>query len=52
VRAQSCIQLEEAPQLDWLVDMTPVDYVCSAVVHLMQAQARSARCAGGPHRGC
>lgn len=31
---QSVIRLEEAPDLDWLIDMTPVDYVSQAIVHL------------------
>ncbi|MBE9069079.1 amino acid adenylation domain-containing protein [Leptolyngbya cf. ectocarpi LEGE 11479] len=31
---KSVIQLEAAPDLDWMIDMTPVDYVSQAIVHL------------------
>ncbi len=30
----SVIALESAPDLDWIIDMTPVDYVSRAIVHL------------------
>jgi len=33
---KGCIQLGTAPDLEMLVDVTPVDYVASAVVHLSQ----------------
>ncbi|MEM7064361.1 MAG: amino acid adenylation domain-containing protein [Cyanobacteria bacterium P01_B01_bin.77] len=37
---KSIIQLEGAPDLGWLIDMTPVDYVSQAIVHL-SLQAKS-----------
>jgi thioester reductase-like protein len=30
----SLIQLQSAPEVDWMIDMTPVDYVSRAIVHL------------------
>lgn len=30
----SVMQLKSAPDLDWMIDMTPVDYVSRAIVHL------------------
>ncbi|NEZ64586.1 amino acid adenylation domain-containing protein [Leptolyngbyaceae cyanobacterium CCMR0082] len=30
----SLLQLESAPDLDWMIDMTPVDYVSKAIAHL------------------
>ncbi|MEA5463712.1 amino acid adenylation domain-containing protein [Leptothoe sp. PORK10 BA2] len=37
---RSVIQLESAPKLDWMIDMTPVDYVSRAIVHLsLQAES-------------
>jgi thioester reductase-like protein len=31
---KGCIQLGVAPDLDWLLDMTPVDFCADAIVHL------------------
>jgi thioester reductase-like protein len=31
---KTCIQLRQAPDLDLMLDMTPVDYVCQSLVHL------------------
>eukprot|EP00455_Lapot_gusevi_P033593 TRINITY_DN3675_c0_g1_i1.p1 TRINITY_DN3675_c0_g1~~TRINITY_DN3675_c0_g1_i1.p1 ORF type:complete len:1144 (-),score=367.23 TRINITY_DN3675_c0_g1_i1:115-3546(-) len=33
---KGCLQMEMAPDLDWLLDMTPVDFVSQAIVHLSQ----------------
>ncbi|NEQ54540.1 MAG: NAD-dependent epimerase/dehydratase family protein, partial [Leptolyngbya sp. SIO3F4] len=36
----SVIQLKSAPELEWMIDMTPVDYVSRAIVYLsLQAQS-------------
>ena len=35
---RSFIQLESAPDLDWMLDMTPVDYVSKAIVHISRQQ--------------
>ncbi len=32
---KGCIQLGSAPDLDWMLDMTPVDFVSDSIVHLM-----------------
>jgi amino acid adenylation domain-containing protein/thioester reductase-like protein len=40
---RSFIQLESAPDLDWKLDMTPVDYVSKAIVHISRQQASLGR---------
>lgn len=35
---RSFIELESAPDLDWMLDMTPVDYVSKAIVHISRQQ--------------
>ena len=43
---KGCLQLGYAPELDWLLDMTPVDFVSNAIVALSKHQTFSP-CIGG-----
>ncbi len=35
---KGCIQMGAAPQIDALLNLVPVDYVCQAIIHLSQRQ--------------